>query len=138
MTDTSIGSTATHMTLIATMEEALGKVTEALKAEGFAILTSIDVRATMQAKLGEDYPPYLILGACNPKLALRALRAAPEVGLLLPCNVTLAQVEPDRVRVSMISPLSLLGLVSDQELQAVAEEATERLQRSAKALSQAA
>lgn len=113
---------------------AIGRVTEALKAEGFGVLTQIDVKETLHKKLGVDFRPYMILGACNPPLAYRALSAVPEVGLLLPCNVTVAQVDEDIVEVSLVDPLAMLGIVPDPELQPIAQEAAARLERVAAAL----
>ena len=114
-------------------ETALQKVTDALKAEGFGVLTEIDVKATLKKKLDVDFRPYKILGACNPPLAYRALTAAPEVGLLLPCNVTVAQVD-DGIEVGIIDPLGMMGFVQHPDLEPVAEEARQRLERVAKAL----
>lgn len=114
-------------------EPALAKVIEALKAEGFGVLTEIDVKATLKNKLDVDFRPYKILGACNPPLAHRALSAAPDVGMLLPCNVTVAQ-EEDGVLVSIVDPLAMLGVVVDPALDEVAQEANDRLQRVAQAL----
>jgi uncharacterized protein (DUF302 family) len=116
------------------MDAALERVASALKGEGFGILTEIDVKKTLKAKIDVDFRPYHILGACNPALAYRALSAAPQVGLLLPCNVTVSEISLNRVEVSIIDPLAMLGLVDDPELQAVAEEAKERLERVASAL----
>ncbi len=115
-------------------ESALQRVTEALKAEGFGILTEIDVKETMKKKLGVDFRPYKILGACNPPLAHRALSAAPEVGLLLPCNVTVSQEGEGLVNVSIVDPLSMLGIVKHPELEAVAQEARAKLERVATSL----
>jgi uncharacterized protein (DUF302 family) len=116
------------------MDEAVRKTTEALKAEGFGILTTIDVQATMKNKLNIDQPPYVILGACNPHLAHRALQAEPELGLLLPCNV-IVYAEPDGTsRVSIVDPKQMMGMVQNDELAAVAEEAAARLHRVAAAL----
>jgi len=114
-------------------DTALQKVTDALKAEGFGVLTEIDVKATLKKKLDVDFRPYKILGACNPPLAYRALTAAPEVGLLLPCNVTVAQAD-DGVEVSLIDPIGMLGFVAHPDLEPVAEEARQRLARVAQAL----
>jgi uncharacterized protein (DUF302 family) len=115
-------------------ETAEQRVTEALKAEGFGVLTEIDVKSTLKQKLDVDFRKYKILGACNPPLAYRALSSALEVGLLLPCNVTLAEADGGGVDVSLVDPLSMLGFVQDERLEPVASEAAERLQRVAAAL----
>ena len=115
-------------------DEALTQVTAALKAEGFGVLTEIDVKETLKKKLDVDFRPYKILGACNPPLAYRALSAAPEVGLLLPCNVTVSYVEDQVTEVAIIDPLSMLGIVNHPDLEPVAEEARARLDRVAAAL----
>jgi uncharacterized protein (DUF302 family) len=115
-------------------DEALAQVTAALKAEGFGVLTEIDVKETLKKKLDVDFRPYKILGACNPPLAYRALSAAPEVGLLLPCNVTVAYIEDNITEVAIVDPLSMLGIVQHPDLEPVAEEARARLDRVAMAL----
>jgi len=115
-------------------EIALARTVEALKTEGFGVLTEIDVKETMKKKLGLDLAAYKILGACNPPLAHRALSAAPEVGLLLPCNVTVRQLESGAVEVALIDPLAMMAVVDNPELAAVAEEARARLERVALAL----
>ena len=115
-------------------DEALTQVTAALKAEGFGVLTEIDMKETLKKKLDVDFRPYKILGACNPPLAYRALSAAPEVGLLLPCNVTVSYVEANVTEIAIIDPLSMLGFVNHPDLEPVAEEARARLDRVAKAL----
>jgi uncharacterized protein (DUF302 family) len=115
-------------------ETALARTIEALKAEGFGVLTEIDVKETMQKKLGVEYLPYKILGACNPSLANRALSAAPEVGLLLPCNVTVRQLESGATEVALIDPLVMLSVVSNPAVAPVAQEARARLERVAAAL----
>jgi uncharacterized protein (DUF302 family) len=114
-------------------DSAVARVTAALQVEGFGVLTEIDVKETLKKKLGVDFRPYKILGACNPPLAHRALTLAPETGLLLPCNVTVAQVE-DGVEVSLVDPLTMLGAVANPALKPVAEEARTRLERVAAAL----
>lgn len=110
-------------------ESAVERVTQALKVEGFGILTEIDVRETLKKKLDVDFRPYKILGACNPPLAHRALSAAPQVGLLLPCNVVVAQGERDMVEVSLVDPLSMLGIVNNPDVEPIAQEARARLER---------
>ena len=120
--------------LNATFDNALARVTDALKAEGFGVLTEIDVQATLKNKLDVDFRPYRILGACNPSLAHRALTAAPEVGLLLPCNVTVQQTEAGAVEVALVDPLAMLGVIAHPGLQPIAVEARAKLERVAAAL----
>ena len=116
------------------LEDAQELVAEALKAEGFGVLTEIDVKQTLKNKLDVDFRPYKILGACNPVLAHKALSSAPEVGLLLPCNVTLSEGENGATLVSLINPMMMLGIISNPDITPIAEEATERLERVAAAL----
>jgi len=108
--------------------EARPRVEAALKAQGFGILTEIDVQATLKAKLGVDRPPFEILGACNPSLAHRALEADPSIGALLPCNVVL-RADGDGTIVEAIDPLALLGIVETAGVRAIAEEARAGLER---------
>lgn len=115
-------------------EKAVERVTAELKAEGFGVLTEIDVKRTLKDKLGVEFRPYVILGACNPPLAHRALQADPNVGLFLPCNVTVAAQDDGTTMVSIIDPNKMLELVMSDELDAVAQEAESRLRRVAKAL----
>lgn len=120
-----------------TFEDAIAKVTETLKQEGFGILSSIDVQQTLKDKLDVDFRPYVILGACNPPLAYEALQNDSQVGLLLPCNVTVQQIN-DGVVIQIINPEAMLGIkpLSDNERIAdVAAEANTRLERVAAALS---
>ncbi len=114
-------------------EAALVKVTEALKAEGFGVLTSIDVKETMKKKLDVDFRKYTILGACNPPLAHKALTARPDVGLLLPCNVIVYEAG-DATVVNIIDPMSMTNFIQDPALESVAEEARQRLKRVSEAI----
>lgn len=115
-------------------DSALARTIEALKAEGFGVLTEIDLKETYQKKLGIDFPRYKILGACNPPLSYRAVTAAPEVGLLLPCNVTVRELPDGAVEVAMIDPTTMMSVVSNPALKPIAEEALARLERIAQAL----
>ena len=101
---------------------------EALAAEGFGVLTEIDVKATMKAKLDVDREEYLILGACNPPLAHQALQAEPELGVLLPCNVVVYRTS-GKTRVSAVAAEQMLGMVGNDALAPVATEVAERLDR---------
>jgi len=110
-------------------EEAIETVTEELDKEGFGILTEIDVQATLKKKLGEDMPPYRILGACNPPLAHQAVSAVPEIGLLLPCNVLVREDDQGKVHVSFMDPGSVLGLVDNPDVVPLAEQVKAKLER---------
>ena len=117
-------------TLNTSYEDAIPKVTEALKKEGFGILTEINVKETLKKKLDKDFKKYLILGACNPSLAYQALSVKTEMGLLLPCNVIVFETGPNQTVVSAQDPNVFLSIVGDkEELAAVANEARERLVR---------
>jgi uncharacterized protein (DUF302 family) len=116
-------------------EEADGQVRDLLQAEGFGVLTEIDVQATLRETLEVDFPRYVILGACNPPLAHRALQADPAVGLLLPCNVVVAERAEGGSRVSFMNPVAVLDMIDNPDLWPVAAEARERLKRVAEALS---
>lgn len=114
--------------------EAMQKTIDSLKTEGFGVLTEIDVQATLKQKLNADFRRYTILGACNPPLAHRALSSNLDVGLLLPCNVTVYE-EGDEVVVSAVDPVAMLGVLKDDEVVCeVAEEAKARLQRAIESL----
>jgi uncharacterized protein (DUF302 family) len=109
-------------------EQALTRATAALKDQGFGVLTTIDVQQTLKAKLGREFRKYVILGACNPPLADRALHAELEVGLLLPCNVIVYEETSTTTTVAAMAPLAALGIVGDNPtLGQVAREADQRL-----------
>lgn len=110
-------------------DDAIERVTQALKDEGFGVLSDIDVAATLKNKLGLDMPPYRILGACNPPLAHRALESEPSIGLLLPCNVVVREDESGAVHVEFMDPDAVLQLVENPQVAQVAAEVRQRLDR---------
>ena len=129
MTATAIQHTYGFGTALAVpFEEAMTRTKAALAAEGFGVLSEIDVQATLKAKLGVDFERYTILGACNPTLAHRALTAEHDLGLLLPCNV-IVHDHDGASAVSIVDPDAMLGVVDNAELRAVAQEAKARLSR---------
>jgi len=108
---------------------AIDKVTQALAAEGFGVLTDIDVAGTMKKKLGIEMPAYRILGACNPALARQAIEADPQIGALLPCNVVVRQDAAGAVHVEFMDPDAVLKLVDRPEVTSLAAQVRERLMR---------
>ena len=134
MIETTKSTLGIYVRLNMDYEAALVQTVNALKTEGFGVLTEIDVKDTLKKKLDVDLLPYKILGACNPPLAHRALTAAPEVGLLLPCNVTVRLLENGMVEVAMIDPLMMMGVIQNPTLKPIANEARARLERVAQAL----
>ena len=128
MTDYTFGTTTTG-----DFEDVVDKVTAALAAEGFGVLTTIDVAATLKAKLDADMAPYRILGACNPPLAHQAISSEPQIGALLPCNVVVRQLE-DGVAVDFMDPGAVLTLVEKDGIETIAAEVSARLHRVAAAI----
>jgi len=109
-------------------EETVARVKELLKEEGFGVLTEIDVKRTLKEKIDKDVEPYVILGACNPRLASRALELEPDIGLLLPCNVTVSK-RAQGTHVGAVNPATLVEITSNAALAEVSREADERLRR---------
>lgn len=124
-------------TVRAPFDDAVERTRKALSEQGFGVLTEIDVRATMRAKLDAEMENYLILGACNPPLAHRALDTERRLGLLLPCNVVVRDIDPGVVLVEAADPRMMSGLVDVPAVDAVAEEATGRLREAIRALTEA-
>jgi uncharacterized protein (DUF302 family) len=120
---------AISRTVSLSFDEADQRVRDALQAEGFGVLTEIDVSATLKKKLDVDFPRYSILGACNPPLAHQALQAEPDVGLLLPCNVVVRALPDGRTVVEALDPVKQLSIAEAPALAALAEEVRERMQR---------
>jgi len=120
-------------TVDAPFDEAVTRVTEALKAEGFGVLTTIDVKQTMKVKLNIDFEQYVILGACNPQLAHRALEVEHNVGVLLPCNVVVHEAHNasgfTHTQIDIADPVAMLGIVQSSAMQDLAREAHVRLER---------
>jgi uncharacterized protein (DUF302 family) len=116
-------------TLDAPFNAVVDRVTEALKTEGFGILTDIDVKATLKAKLNVDRKPYRILGACNPPLAHRAIDFDPDIGLLLPCNVVVREEDNGEIWVGFMDPEAILKLVDKPEVHALGKEVRAKLEK---------
>ena len=119
-------------------DQVLAKTIDALKAEGFGVLSDIDVQGAMKDKLGVEMRPYRILGACNPPLAHQALQAEPDIGLLLPCNVIVREDAPGRVVVGFLDPQIMVSLVGKPEVKSVADQAEQRLRRACASLGSSA
>jgi uncharacterized protein (DUF302 family) len=110
-------------------DEAINRVTEALKSEGFGVLTEIDVKATLKKKINVDRKPYTILGACNPELANQAINADPDIGLLLPCNVLVREEDDGKITVAFMDPAAVLGLVEQEGVRELAGQVRAKLEK---------
>jgi uncharacterized protein (DUF302 family) len=110
-------------------EDAVSRVTESLKEEGFGVLTEIDVKSTLKKKLNVDFRKYVILGACNPPYAYQTLQTDLDVGLLLPCNVIVYETDDKKAYVSAINPIFALEVIKNDKLKKIAEEVSEKLKR---------
>lgn len=127
---TSIQSTyAIGRSVALPYEQAVARIRETLQQQGFGVLTEIDVQATLKKKLDVDFKKYVILGACNPPLAYRGFQAEADIGLLLPCNVVVYEEGPARSRVAVLDPVAQLGISGRGDLEPVAREAREKLER---------
>jgi uncharacterized protein (DUF302 family) len=116
-------------TLEASFEEAIARTTDALKAEGFGVLTDIDVRATLKSKLGANFRNYRILGACNPPYAHKALQLEDRIGTMLPCNVIVQEIAPGSVEVAAVDPIASMQAVDNPALGEIAFEVQAKLRR---------
>jgi uncharacterized protein (DUF302 family) len=115
-------------TLKTSFQDALERTKEALKKEGFGVLTEIDVKATLKEKLNIDFRPYQIIGACNPPLAYRAIQAEDKIGLMLPCNVIVQELESGNVEVAAFDPIVVMAAVGNPDLKNVGQEVQMKLE----------
>ena len=118
-----------NKTLEMDFEQAISKVSEELKKEGFGILSEIDVSATLEKKLKVEFPRYTILGACNPPFAYQALQVKPRIGLMLPCNVIVRELAEREIEVAAVDPLASMQAIHNRALEPIAVEIKERLER---------
>ncbi len=118
-----------NTTIEVPFDEAIEKVIEELKKEGFGVLTDIDVKATLKNKLDVDYKNYRILGACNPSYAYKALQAEDKIGIMLPCNVIVQETEDGKVEVSAVDPIASMQAIQNAELEDIANQAQAKLKK---------
>jgi uncharacterized protein (DUF302 family) len=123
-----------NKTVALAFDEAIEKVKAELKKEGFGVLTEIDVKKTLHEKIGADFRPYRILGACNPTYAYKALMAEDKIGTMLPCSVIVQELAPGRVEVAAIDPLASMAAVKNEDLGAIGLEVREKLKKAVEAL----
>lgn len=133
MSEVSTTNYAVVRDLDESFDSVVDRVKESLAGEGFGVLSEIDVQAAMREKIGEEVGDYLILGACNPQLAHRGLGVEPDLGVLLPCNVVV-RANGDQTRVAAMEPLSAMRLAGNDDLQPIASEARERIERAVSSL----
>ncbi|HMR55723.1 MAG TPA: DUF302 domain-containing protein [Cyclobacteriaceae bacterium] len=121
-------------TLETSFEEAIQKTTEALKTEGFGVISEINIHEKLKEKLNVDFRKYKILGACNPPSAYKALQAEDKIGTMLPCNVIVQELSPDRIEVAAVNPIASMMAIQNPALATIAEEITTKLQAVIKSL----
>lgn len=118
-----------NITLNTNFDDAIAKTTEALKTEGFGVLTEIDMQAKLKEKVGVDFKKYKILGACNPSFAYKALQTEDLIGIMLPCNVVVTEQGENQIEVAIVDPLAAMMAVENLQLEPIAMEVTEKLNR---------
>ncbi len=118
-----------NITVPGTVDQVIARVTDALKTEGFGVLTTINVKETLKNKIGVDTRPYVILGACNPQFAHKALEAEPNIGLLLPCNVVVREEPTGKTDVGFMDPIAVMKMTDNPVVHQVAKEVRAKLER---------